>query len=101
MRTNKWSLASSIKFWSIKKIMANETKLNLKSTGTGRDDHLSRSWAVFRGSVLTSLNKKGGVGRVGSPQQAGESSLVENKDPKDLDPTRYGDWEHKGRCVDF
>ena len=81
--------------------MANETKLNLKSTGTGRDDHLSRSWAVFRGSVLTSLNKKGGVGRVGSPQQAGESSLVENKDPKDLDPTRYGDWEHKGRCVDF
>ncbi|MGK0296955.1 MAG: hypothetical protein ACI9XC_000555 [Gammaproteobacteria bacterium] len=21
--------------------------------------------------------------------------------PKGLEPTRYGDWEHKGRCIDF
>ncbi len=21
--------------------------------------------------------------------------------PKGLEPTRYGDWERKGRCVDF
>ena len=21
--------------------------------------------------------------------------------PKGLDPTRYGDWERKGRCIDF
>jgi hypothetical protein len=21
--------------------------------------------------------------------------------PKGLDPTRYGDWEKKGRCIDF
>ena len=20
---------------------------------------------------------------------------------KKLNPTRYGDWEHKGRCIDF
>jgi hypothetical protein len=21
--------------------------------------------------------------------------------PKGPEPTRYGDWEHKGRCIDF
>jgi shikimate dehydrogenase len=21
--------------------------------------------------------------------------------PSGLEPTRYGDWEHKGRCIDF
>jgi hypothetical protein len=21
--------------------------------------------------------------------------------PKELDPTRYGDWEKNGRCIDF
>ncbi len=23
------------------------------------------------------------------------------REPSDLDPTRYGDWEKKGRCIDF
>lgn len=26
---------------------------------------------------------------------------VEIGGPKGLEPTRYGDWERKGRCVDF
>jgi shikimate dehydrogenase len=26
---------------------------------------------------------------------------VEIGGPKGLEPTRYGDWEHKGRCIDF
>ncbi|MCH9004368.1 MAG: DUF1674 domain-containing protein [Proteobacteria bacterium] len=36
-----------------------------------------------------------------------DTSLPENKPPKEiggrggLDPTRYGDWEKAGRCVDF
>ena len=81
--------------------MANETKLNLKSARLGKIDRLSRSLAVLRGSVLTPLKKKSGVGRVGSSQQASERPLGEIRDPKDIDPTRYGDWEHKGRCVDF
>ena len=25
----------------------------------------------------------------------------ESGGPKGLEPTRYGDWERKGRCVDF
>ncbi len=27
--------------------------------------------------------------------------IVEIGGPKGLEPTRYGDWERKGRCVDF
>jgi len=26
---------------------------------------------------------------------------VEHGGPKGLEPTRYGDWERKGRCIDF
>lgn len=26
---------------------------------------------------------------------------VEQGGPKGLEPTRYGDWERNGRCVDF
>ena len=27
--------------------------------------------------------------------------LTEIGGPKGLEPTRYGDWEKKGRCIDF
>ena len=27
--------------------------------------------------------------------------VVETGGPKGLEPTRYGDWEQKGRCTDF
>lgn len=30
-----------------------------------------------------------------------EKKPVEFGGPKGLEPTRYGDWERKGRCVDF
>ena len=43
--------------------------------------------------------------------QSGESTPVsvgdvrqrppETGGPKGLDPTRYGDWERRGRCIDF
>lgn len=28
-------------------------------------------------------------------------SVREIGGPNGLEPTRYGDWEHKGRCIDF
>ena len=32
----------------------------------------------------------------------GHSDLpTEHNGPKGLEPTRYGDWEKKGRCIDF
>ncbi len=30
-----------------------------------------------------------------------ENALPENGGPKGLEPTRYGDWEKSGRCIDF
>ena len=30
-----------------------------------------------------------------------ESKTLEYGGPAGLEPTRYGDWESKGRCIDF
>ena len=30
-----------------------------------------------------------------------DKPTVETGGPKGLEPTRYGDWEQKGRCTDF
>ncbi len=39
---------------------------------------------------------------LGLDQAEGESSVpVERNGPKGPEPTRYGDWEQKGRCSDF
>ncbi len=39
-------------------------------------------------------------------QKQAESTTIEIRPkeiggPKGLEPTRYGDWEKKGRCIDF
>ncbi|MGH8459490.1 MAG: DUF1674 domain-containing protein [Nevskiales bacterium] len=38
-----------------------------------------------------------------NPEQARETAGVvrEIGGPKGPEPTRYGDWEKKGRCIDF
>lgn len=33
--------------------------------------------------------------------ESDEKKTQEFGGPKGLEPTRYGDWERKGRCVDF
>ena len=30
-----------------------------------------------------------------------KDKVLEHGGPKGLEPTRYGDWERKGRCIDF
>ena len=44
--------------------------------------------------------------RKGAPKQPGSASAGEQRPkeiggPSGLEPTRYGDWERAGRCVDF
>ena len=34
-------------------------------------------------------------------QQQSDSPVKEIGGPKGPEPTRYGDWEKKGRCIDF
>lgn len=46
---------------------------------------------------------------IASPIRKAGSTPVEGTDggsgkqtgPKELEPTRYGDWERNGRCIDF
>jgi hypothetical protein len=49
------------------------------------------------------------AGRRANRRDASESGAAETAvqavreigGPNGLEPTRYGDWEHKGRCIDF
>lgn len=34
-------------------------------------------------------------------RETSSSPLGEIGGPKGPEPTRFGDWEHKGRCIDF
>jgi hypothetical protein len=34
-------------------------------------------------------------------EQQAVKSMKEIGGPQGLEPTRYGDWERKGRCIDF
>ncbi|MEM7408072.1 MAG: succinate dehydrogenase assembly factor 4 [Pseudomonadota bacterium] len=36
-----------------------------------------------------------------APQSAATEQPVEIGGPEGPEPTRYGDWERKGRCIDF
>ena len=46
-------------------------------------------------------------GRVSSSEQSLKSNVNSNKKTRELggrkgpEPTRYGDWEKSGRCIDF
>lgn len=31
----------------------------------------------------------------------GRKKVLLAREPSDVDPTRYGDWEKNGRCIDF
>ena len=35
------------------------------------------------------------------PPAAPAEAVREHGGPSGLEPTRYGDWERKGRCIDF
>ena len=37
----------------------------------------------------------------GINQTSSEKQAKEIGGPKGLEPTRYGDWEKRGRCIDF
>lgn len=54
--------------------------------------------------------RRGAAEAAGSPPQEGTSPAPatapplpdeEVGGPKGAEPTRYGDWERKGRCIDF
>ncbi|MAH83969.1 MAG: hypothetical protein CBB68_06350 [Rhodospirillaceae bacterium TMED8] len=50
--------------------------------------------APAQSTRMKTASPQKGTGKINSPS-------TEIGGPKGLDPTRYGDWERKGRCIDF
>ena len=53
---------------------------------------------------LVDVNEKKAVSKVITGESSDKPLSVLPKElngPKGLEPTRYGDWESKGRCYDF
>lgn len=46
-------------------------------------------------------NSKLVSGKVEQAKEVKKKDVEEVGGPKGLEPTRYGDWESKGRCYDF
>ena len=80
--------------------MVNNAKVNSKPAGLRQSKRLHRSFAVLKDDLITPMGNKDEA-RVKNSQLASERPLGKAEGLKDLDPTRYGDWERKGRCIDF
>ena len=55
---------------------------------------LTRSMSVFNNKIKTEKPHE-------KLKPKYEEKQVEVDGPKGPEPTRYGDWERKGRCIDF
>ena len=51
--------------------------------------------------MVNDLDKKNKKGNKNSLQGKPKKKQKEIGGPKGHEPTRYGDWEKKGRCIDF
>jgi len=47
------------------------------------------------------VKEKEAKGASSTAKAAEQTQPAERGGPKGLEPTRYGDWEAKGRCTDF
>ncbi len=74
------------------------SKPNIQATGG--PPYLSRSLAMLRGDSLVTLGDREKDPADCIPLPA-EDRPREIGGPKGKEPTRYGDWERKGRCIDF
>tara|TARA_B100001250_G_C19453776_1_gene637161 strand:+ start:351 stop:506 length:156 start_codon:yes stop_codon:yes gene_type:complete len=51
--------------------------------------------------MIANLNKKNKKKNNDSSQNESKKKRKEFGGPQGPEPTRYGDWEKKGRCIDF
>jgi hypothetical protein len=49
------------------------------------------------GKEIASASRKAGS----TPVEGVDGGSGKQTGPQELDPTRYGDWERNGRCIDF
>ena len=62
---------------------------------------MRRAMAVLNGKVLPASEPMTSESVVLESTAPPESQPGETGGPKGPEPTRYGDWERKGRCIDF
>ena len=67
----------------------------MKDKGMTKDDH-PKTDTLDAAETETSEREKQGKKAKDDRQESEEVG-----GPKGLEPTRYGDWERKGRCIDF
>lgn len=65
-------------------------------------DRLSRD-ADKEAQMIANFNAKVNLPASNEPKQDGKAGVNDNEEggPSGPEPTRYGDWEKKGRCFDF
>ncbi len=67
---------------------------------SGPDNKLRRSRAVLSGQAEPPIAASAPA-RVEAETVAPPACDGETGGPKGPEPTRFGDWERKGRCIDF
>ena len=80
--------------------MVKTTDIKQKTVNSGKNTNLHRSLAILSSCLSNSpeaKDRKLPLDRGAAPVGCTE----EKENPKGLEPTRYGDWERKGRCIDF
>ena len=71
-----------------------EIEGNYRKNLEGKPSGLSKSMSVLRDGSQNDIKK---ISKDGAPEK-----LPKEKDGREgPDPTRYGDWERNGRCIDF
>ena len=71
-----------------------------------RADYPPRGAGVWHNFNMADANEKAG-GNAEAEQELKKNPTSEEQRPKEIggrkgpDPTRYGDWEKNGRCIDF
>lgn len=73
-----------------------------KSKSDAVDQTINSKQSDAKGSELTqALGDQAAVEEKVAAQEHSNKTVKEFGGPSGPEPTRYGDWERKGRCVDF
>jgi len=64
-------------------------------------DPLAVAPAVTTAAVTSATATPAAGALPGTTQAPGVAAVVEHGGPSGPEPTRYGDWERAGRCIDF
>lgn len=77
------------------------TKTERYNTALPSSDNVKDKGVKDNGLKDTGLKDNGIRGASSTAKAAEQTQPAERGGPKGPEPTRYGDWEAKGRCTDF